>query len=88
MAKIFLVSIIGMEPYTDYGSGPSKAFMTKEAAEKFIKEHDQVYDEGYFRWDDDTNTRIPCDENDDEAAFEYGWKYSTHIDEIELVEDK
>lgn len=86
MTKIYIVSVISMEPYSDLGNGPAKAFTSKQAAEKFIKENDRVYGEGYFKWDEKTNTDIPCDEGDEEAIYEYGWSYSNYIDEIELVE--
>lgn len=86
MAKIFLVSVIDMEPYSDYGNGPHKAFKTKEAAETFIKENDEVYEQGYFKWDAVAETDVPCDESDEDAWYQYGWKYSSYIQEIELVD--
>ena len=86
MTKIYIVSAIHMEPYSDYGSGPAKAFLSEENAEKFIKENDKVYDEGYFRWDEKTDTNIQCYEFDDGAIYEYGWAYGTFIQEIELVD--
>lgn len=86
MTKIFLVSVIDMEPYSDYSGGPSLAFTSKEKAEKFIKDHDQVYGEGYFKWDEKTEEDIPCSADAEDAIYEHGWKYSSYIDEIELVE--
>ena len=85
MTKIYVVSSFSMEPYSDYSESPCKAFKTKKAAEKFVKENDGVYDEGYFRCDDETE--IPCDENDEDAVYEYGWKYSSFIQEIELMDE-
>lgn len=87
MTKIYIVSAFSMEPYSDYGGGPTKAFSTKEAAEKYLETHDGVYDEGYFKWDEETETEIPCDKDDEDANYEYGWKYSSYIQEIELVEE-
>lgn len=86
MTKIYLVSAFSMKPYSDYGDAPAIAFSTKEAAERYIKTHNGVYDQGYFKWDEATETEIPCDETDEDAVFEYGWKYSNYIREIELVE--
>lgn len=87
MSKIYLVSAIDMEPYSDYGSGPAIAFITREAAERYIETHDGVYDERYYKWDEATETEVPCDENDEDAQYEYGWKYSSYIQEIELVDE-
>jgi len=87
MTKIYVVSAFSMEPYSDYGDHPRKAFTSKEAAEKFLEENDQVYGAGYFKWDESTETDIPCDENDEDSIYEYGWKYSSYIEEIELVEE-
>ena len=88
MTKIYIVSAFSMEPYSDYGDYAVKAFTSKEKAEKFIEENDQVYGGGYFKWEESTDTDIPCDESDEDAVYEYGWKYSSLIQEIELVEDK
>jgi hypothetical protein len=77
-----------MEPYSNYGDYPVKAFTSKEAAEKFLEENNQVYDAGYFRWDETTDTCVPCDENDEDAVYEYGWKHLSRVKEIELVGDK
>ena len=88
MTKIYIVSAFSMEPYSDYGNFAVKSFTSKEAAEKFIEENDQVYGGGYFKWDESTDTDIPCDEFDEDAVYEYGWKYSSLVSEIELVEDK
>lgn len=87
MSKIYIVSAFSMEPYSDYGGGPEKAFSTKEAAEKYLDMHDGVYDAGYYKWDEATETRIQSDETDKDAYYEYGWKYSSYIQEIELVEE-
>lgn len=87
MKKIYVVSSFSMEPYSDYGDYPSKAFFAKEAAERFIANNDGVYDEGFFRWDKETETDVPCDENHPDAIYEYGWRYSSYISEIELVEE-
>lgn len=86
MTKIYLVSAFSMEPYSDYDSGPVKAFRTKEAAERYLEMHDGVYNEGYYKWDKETQTEIPCEETDEDACYEYGWKYGSYIQEIELVE--
>lgn len=85
MTKIYIVTAIDMEPYSNY-DGPSLAFKSKEAAETYIKTHDKVYDAGYFRWDEESETEIPCDENDEDATYSYGWKYSSYIQEIDLIE--
>ena len=87
MSKIYLVSAFSMEPYSDYGDGPVKAFITREAAERYIEAHDDVYDQGYFKWDESTETDVPCDETDEDAHYEYGWKYSSYIQEIKLVDE-
>ena len=86
MTKIYLVSSFSMEPYSDYGSGPAKAFKTKEAAEKYIEAHSGVYDQGYFKWDEATETEVTCDETDEDAFYRYGWAYSSYIREIELMD--
>ena len=83
MTRIYIVTAIDMEPY----SAPARAFYSREEAERYIKTHDKVYDAGYFRWDEETQTEVPCDENDDDATYSYGWKYSSYIQEIELVEE-
>lgn len=87
MTKIYIVSSFTMEPYNDYGNHPEKAFSSKEAAKKFIAENDQVYDEGYYKWDEETKIDVPCDESDEDAVYNYGWKYSTYIQAVELIED-
>ena len=87
MTKIYLVSAFSMEPYSDYGDDPVKAFSTKDAAELYIETHDCVYDEGYYKWDKTTETEVPCDETDEDAFYEYGWKYSSYVAEIELVDE-
>lgn len=87
MTKIYLVSAFSMEPYSDYGDGPDIAFKTKEAAEKYVETYNGVYDEGYYKWDEETQTETPCDPIDEDAQYEYGWKYSSYIQEIELVEE-
>ena len=88
MTKIYVVTAFSMEPYSDSGDWPVKAFTSKEKAEQFLETNDQVYDAGYFKWDESTDSDIPCDETDEDAYYEYGWKYSSLIQEIELVEDK
>lgn len=85
MTKIYVVTAFSMEP--DSGDWPEKAFTSKEKAEKFLEENDQVYGDGYFKWDESTDTDIPCDETDEDVYYEYGWKYSSYIQEIELVDD-
>ena len=85
MTKIYIVTAFSMEPYT-VGSVPMKAFSSKEQAEQFLEENDQVYDSGYFKWDESTDKDVPCDETDEDAVYEYGWKYNSYVQEIELVE--
>ena len=87
MTKIYIVSSFSMEPYSDYGGRPMKAFTSKEAAERFVIEHDEVYGEGFYKWDEETETEVPCDESDEDAVYYYGWKYSSYIQAVELVED-
>jgi hypothetical protein len=86
MTTIYLVSVVDMEPYSDYAGGPAKAFHTKEEAERFIKDHPDVYDAGYFTFDEDTETQIECHEDTEHAHYEDGWAYSGYIQEIELIE--
>lgn len=86
MTTIYLVSAFSMEPYNNYDDGPVKAFNTREAAKRYIEMHDGVYDEGYFKWDEETQTEIPCEDTDEDAQYEYGWKYSSYVQEIELVD--
>ena len=86
MTKIYIVSSFTMEPYSDYGNRPEKAFTSKEAAKQFVAEHYEVYDEGYYKWDEETETDVPCDESHEDAIYNYGWKYSSYIEAIELIE--
>ena len=87
MTKIYIVSAFSMEPYSAYSDRTIKAFTSKEAAMQFLEENNQVYGRGYFKWDESTDTDIPCDEIDEDAYYDYGWKYSRYVQEIELVED-
>ena len=87
MTKIYLVSAFSMEPYSDYGDGPVKAFKTKTEAERYIEAHDDVYDQGYYKWDETLEHNVSCDETDEDAFYEYGWKYSSYVAEIELVDE-
>lgn len=86
MTKIYIVSSFTMEPYSDYGNRPEKAFTSKEAAKQFVAEHYEIYDEGYYKWDEETETDVPCDASDEDAVYNYGWKYSSYIQAVELVE--
>lgn len=85
MSKIYVVSAFSMEPYSHY-DWPAVAFKSKEQAEKFVKENNKVYGEGYIRWDEEFGTEVPCDKDHEDAEFTYGWKYSSYITEVELKE--
>jgi hypothetical protein len=86
MTTIYIVSAIHMESYSDFPDWIEKAFHTKVEAESFIKDHPDVYDAGYFIFDEDTETSIACHEDTEHAYYEDGWAYSSHIQEVELVE--
>ena len=86
MTKIYIVSAFSMEPYSESGDWAVKAFSSKEQAMQFIETNDQVYGGGYFKWDESTETDVSCAETDEDAVYEYGWKYSSYISEIELVD--
>lgn len=87
MTSIYIVSAFDMEPYSNYDA-PARAFYSREEAERYIQTHTEVYDAGYYRWDETTETEVSCDENDEDAVYSYGWKYSSLIQEIELVESE
>jgi len=67
--KIYIVSAFSMEPYSETGFSPRKAFYTRKEAEEFVKNHPDTYDA-------------------DPEEHDYGWAYSTYIQEITLEGEK